>query len=199
MKKRLFSILLALLVTVSLLPTSVLAYVGAKWDTGGAQEFYTDGNRFVMENDYIYFSTDMQSPDYIELKAKNDTNPGHSSINLEFFIDYPGKDKREMNVESATLRTDGAQNSGMVTAVFTFGNDHYQTPGDVEMTCTVNYQLVRLDEGSTGSGTVTEPIMLVEGDAGTTWVYMALKTSAFPLISTMWWTRSPSRIRAETR
>lgn len=55
MKKRLLSVLLAVFMIASLLPTGALAYVGAKWDTGGAQEFYRDGSRFVMENDYIYF------------------------------------------------------------------------------------------------------------------------------------------------
>ena len=155
MKKRLFAILLAICLVVSLLPTGALAYVGAKWDTGGAQEFYTDGDRFVLENDYIYFSIFDTAPDMFELKAKNDTTAGHSGVTLEFFIEYPGQEKREMTIESATLKTDGAQNSGMVTAVFTFGNDHYQTPGDVEMTYTVDFKLVRLDEGSTGNGTVT--------------------------------------------
>ena len=173
MRKRLLAILLTLGMALALLPTSALAYVGAKWDTGGAQEFYTDGTRFVMENDYIYFSVFNTSPDFLELKAKNDTTEGHSGITLEFFVHYPGQDKREMSIESATLNTDGAQNSGMVTAVFTFGNDHYQTPGDVEMTYTVNYQLVRLDEGDTGRGTVTEPIMKVDGDDGTTWALFA--------------------------
>lgn len=173
MKKRLLSILLAVFMIASLLPTGALAYVGAKWDTGGAQEFYRDGSRFVMENDYIYFSVFNTSPDFLELKAKNDTSAGHSGINLEFFVEYPGQEKREMNIESATLKTDGAQNSGMVTAVFTFGNDHYQTPGDVEMTYTVDYKLVRLDEGSTGSGTVTEPIMQVQSGDGTTWALFA--------------------------
>lgn len=173
MKKRLFAILLTVFMIASLLPTGALAYVGAKWDTGGAQEFYSDGGRFVMENDYIYFSVFNTSPDFLELKAKNDTSAGHSGINLEFFVEYPGQEKREMNIESATLKTDGAQNSGMVTAVFTFGNDHYQTPGDVEMTYTVDYKLVRLDEGSTGSGTVTEPIMQVQSGDGTTWALFA--------------------------
>ncbi len=173
MRKRLLAILLTLGMALALLPTSALAYVGAKWDTGGAQKFYTDGTRFVMENDYIYFSVFNTSPDFLELKAKNDTTEGHSGITLEFFVHYPGQDKREMYIESATLNTDGAQNSGMVTAVFTFGNDHYQTPGDVEMTYTVKYQLVRLDEGDTGRGTVTEPIMKVDGDDGTTWALFA--------------------------
>ena len=173
MRKRLLAILLTLGMALALLPTGALAYVGAKWDTGGAQEFYTDGTRFVMENDYIYFSVFNTSPDFLELKAKNDTSAGHSGITLEFFVEYPGQAKREMYIESATLNTDGAQNSGMVTAVFTFGNDHYQTPGDVEMTYTVNYQLVRLDEGDTGRGTVTEPIMKVDGGNGTTWALFA--------------------------
>ena len=173
MKKRLFAILLAICLVVSLLPTGALAYVGAKWDTGGAQEFYTDGDRFVLENDYIYFSIFDTAPDMFELKAKNDMTAGHSGVTLEFFIEYPGQEKREMTIESATLKTDGAQNSGMVTAVFTFGNDHYKTPGDVEMTYTVDFQLVRLDEGSTGNGTVDEPIMTVDDDAGTTWALFA--------------------------
>ena len=173
MRKRLLAILLTLGMALALLPTSALAYVGAKWDTGGAQSFGTDGSRFYMENDYIYFSVFNTSPDFLELKAKNDTSAGHSGITLEFFVEYPGQAKREMSIESATLNTDGAQNSGMVTAVFTFGNDHYQTPGDVEMTYTVKYQLVRLDEGDTGRGTVTEPIMKVDGDDGTTWALFA--------------------------
>ena len=134
LKKQLLAILLGIGLIITLLPASAMAYVGAKWDTGGAQEFYTDGTRFVMENDYIYFSVFDTAPDGLELKAKNDTSAGHSGITLEFFIEYPGQEKREMNIESATLKTDGAQNSGMVTAVFTFGNDHYQRPGDVEMT-----------------------------------------------------------------
>ena len=173
LKKQLLAILLGIGLIITLLPASAMAYVGAKWETGGAQEFYTDGTRFVMENDYIYFSVFDTAPDGLELKAKNDTSAGHSGITLEFFIEYPGQEKREMNIESATLKTDGAQNNGMVTAVFTFGNDHYQTPGDVEMTYTVDYKLVRLDEGSTGNGTVTEPIMKVGDDAGTTWALFA--------------------------
>lgn len=79
MKKRLFAILLTVFMIASLLPTGALAYVGAKWDTGGAQEFYSDGGRFVMENDYIYFSVFNTSPDFLELKAKNDTSAGHSA------------------------------------------------------------------------------------------------------------------------
>lgn len=77
-----------------------------------------------------------------------------------------------MNIESATLKTDGAQNSGMVTAVFTSATTTTDA-GDVEMTYTVDYKLVRLDEGSTGNGTVTEPIMKVQDDAGTTWALFA--------------------------
>ena len=95
LKKRLSALALTLILALSLLPTGAVAYVGAKWDTGGAQEFYTDGSRFIMENDYIYFMTYPSMPDQLELKAKNDTSPGHSGISLEFFIDYPGQDKRD--------------------------------------------------------------------------------------------------------
>ena len=56
LKKQLLAILLGIGLIITLLPASAMAYVGAMWETGGAQKFYTDGSRFVMENDYIYFS-----------------------------------------------------------------------------------------------------------------------------------------------
>ena len=39
LKKRLSALALTLILALSLLPTGAVAYVRAKWDTGGAQEF----------------------------------------------------------------------------------------------------------------------------------------------------------------
>lgn len=168
MKKRLFTLLLALCLLVTLLPTGALAYVGGIREAGGAQRYgYVSGlNRHYMENDYLHFEIS-EDGTYITLEPPG--TPGvHGYQSLSFWVKYWGQDKKELTVDSVDISFVGTQNDYKIRAVYDLGNDQYRTPGDVQITYTAIFELVRLDEGST-SATTTGLEIGLENDSSQTW------------------------------
>ena len=170
LKKRLPALALTLILALSLLPTGAVAYVGAMSDNFTVSNAYEYGDHYAIENDYIYMGVNTTSPDiYLSPKDPNGGAIAREVISLEFFVDYPGQEKREMVFQAAEqFSTEEALTGGVIHAVYTFADDHYQTPGDMDITYTVDFRLVCLDEGGS-SGNTEDPLLKVEGDAGTTW------------------------------
>ncbi len=170
MKKRVFSFLLTLCLMLTLLPTGVLAYVGAIQSGNSNLDFSQSGSEYILQNDYIYFSINSTTGAFV-LSPTGGTRENRA-ITPQFYVDYAGQSERQLQVQSITItRSNDANTSTMLHAVYTFRNDQYEREGDVDITYEADFRIVCLDEGSS-SGTTGSAISQVAGDPGTTWALL---------------------------
>ena len=145
MKKRLFAVLLALCLVVSLMPTSAIAYVGGMHYLDLSADTYADNDFIYLENSSLRFMIERDYGHGMLLWTSDEVvGWGQGVQEMRFTIQYPDQDEREMNV----TRLEQRYGQGTIWLIYHFGNDHYKTPGDVEITYEAEITLVPLDSGA---------------------------------------------------
>lgn len=145
MKKRLFAILLALCLVMSLMPTSAMAYVGGMHYLDLSADTYADNDFIYLENSSLRFMIERDYGHGMLLWTSDEVvGWGQGVQEMRFTIQYPDQDEREMNV----TRLEQRYGQGTIWLIYHFGNDHYKTPGDVEITYEAEITLVPLDSGA---------------------------------------------------
>lgn len=145
MKKRLFAIILALCLVVSLMPTSAMAYVGGMHYLDLSADTYADNDFIYLENSSLRFMIERDYGHGMLLWTSDEVvGWGQGVQEMRFTIQYPDQDEREMNV----TRLEQRYGQGTIWLIYHFGNDHYKTPGDVEITYEAEITLVPLDSGA---------------------------------------------------
>ena len=145
MRKRLLAILLTLGMALALLPTSALAYIGAMGESEVYTQTYADNDFIYLENSSLRFMIERDYGHGMLLWTSDEVvGWGQGVQEMRFTIQYPGQAEREMNV----TRLEQRYGLGVIWLVYHFGNDHYRTPGDVEITYEAEITLVQLDSGA---------------------------------------------------
>ena len=146
MKKRLLAILLAVCLIATLMPTSALAYVGGLhyMDAVGV-EAWRDDEFLYLANDYVKFMIEHDYGLGMQLWTTDEVASwGQGVQEMRFTIQYPGQEERDMNV----TRLEQSWTDGVIWLTYHFGNDHYKTPGDVEITYEAQITLSQVDSGA---------------------------------------------------
>lgn len=169
MKKRLLAILLAVCLIATLMPTSALAYVGGLhyMDAVGV-EAWRDDEFLYLANDYVKFMIEHDYGLGMQLWTTDEVASwGQGVQEMRFTIQYPGQEERDMNV----TRLEQSWTDGVIWLTYHFGNDHYKTPGDVEITYEAQITLSQVDSGA-ASGYTGQYVEFDQSDAKQNWAVL---------------------------
>lgn len=169
MKKRLLAILLAVCLIATLMPTSALAYVG------GLHDKQVVGVEAWRDDEFLYLASDcvqfMIEHDYglgMQLWTKDEVASwGQGVQEMRFTIQYPGQEERDMNV----TRLEQSWTDGFIWLTYHFGNDHYKTTGDVEITYEAQITLAQVDSGA-ASGYTGQYVEFDQSDGKQNWAVL---------------------------
>ena len=145
LKKRLVALVVCLCLALSLMPASALAYIGAMDYLDLSADTYADNDFIYLENSSLRFMIERDYGHGMLLWTSDEVvGWGQGVQEMRFTIQYPDQEEREMNV----TRLEQRYGQGTIWLIYHFGNDHYQTPGDVEITYEAEITLVPLDSGA---------------------------------------------------